>query len=111
MGFNGGRHQTHSPIAFPAFHSSASLSSSITPSTWFLDSTASNQMKSVKGSFTDSHPYLGKEKITTANGDRLLISGVHTITLFKCLWPAYYPSQCLLCSKIIGQFTFCKTTY
>ena len=38
-------------------------------------------MTSVEHSFTDSHPYLGKEKITTANGDQLLISGVGTITL------------------------------
>ena len=81
MGFNGGRYHPHSHIASPAFHSSASLSSSITPSTWFLDSGASNHMTSVEHSFLDSHPYLGKEKITTANGDQLLISGVGTITL------------------------------
>ena len=69
------------PLAFPAFHSSASLSSHITSSTWFLDSGASNHMTFVEHSFTDSHPYLGQEKITTANGDQLLISGVGTITL------------------------------
>ena len=79
MGISGGRYQTH--IASPAFHSSAYLSSPITSSTWFLDSGASNHMTSVEHSFTDSHSYLGKKKITTANGDQLLISGVGTITL------------------------------
>eukprot|EP00268_Persea_americana_P066589 TRINITY_DN9083_c0_g1_i6.p1 TRINITY_DN9083_c0_g1~~TRINITY_DN9083_c0_g1_i6.p1 ORF type:complete len:246 (-),score=11.42 TRINITY_DN9083_c0_g1_i6:87-767(-) len=83
MGFNGGWYQTHSPIAFPAFHSLVSLSSSITPSTWFLNSGASNYMTSVESSFTDSHPYLRKDKITTANGDQLIILGVGTITLFN----------------------------
>ena len=81
MGFNGGRYQPLSLLAFPAFHSSISLSSSITPSTWFLDSGASNHMTSVECSFTASHPYLGKDKITTANGDQLIISGIGTITL------------------------------
>ena len=38
-------------------------------------------MTSVESIFTASHPYLGKEKITTANGDQLLISGIGTITL------------------------------
>ena len=55
MGFNGGRYQTHSHIAFPAFHASASLSSPITLSTWFLDSGASNHMTFIEHSFTDSH--------------------------------------------------------
>ena len=81
MGFNGGWYQTHSPMAFPALHSSASLSSPFTSSIWFFYSGASNHMTSVEHSFTDSHPYLGKEKITTANGDQLLISSVGTITL------------------------------
>ena len=81
MGFNGGRYQPLSLLAFPAFHSSISQSSSITPSTWFLDSGASNHMTSVECSFTASHPYLGKDKITTANGDQLIISGIGTITL------------------------------
>ena len=75
MGFNGGWYQTHSPIAFPAFHSSASTSL-ITSSTWFLDSRASNHMTFVEHSFTNSQPYLGKENITTAAGDQLLIYGV-----------------------------------
>ena len=79
MGISGGRYQTH--IASPAFHSSAYLSSPITPSTWFLDSGVSSHMTSVEHSFTDSHSYLGKEKITTANGDQLLISGAGAITL------------------------------
>ena len=38
-------------------------------------------MTFVEHNFTDSHPYLGKEEITTANGDQLLISGVGTIIL------------------------------
>ena len=38
-------------------------------------------MKSIEHSFTDSHPYLGKEKITTANGNQSLISRVGTIDL------------------------------
>ena len=38
-------------------------------------------MTSVEHSFTNSYPYLGKEKITIANGDQLLISEVGTITL------------------------------
>ena len=62
MGLPGGWYQPHSHIASPAFHSSASLSPSITSSTWFLDSGASNHMTFVEHSFTDSNPYLGKEK-------------------------------------------------
>ena len=38
-------------------------------------------MTSVESSFTASHPYLGKEKITTANGDQLINSEIYTITL------------------------------
>ena len=38
-------------------------------------------MTSVEYSFTNSHPYLGKEKIITANRDQLLISRVGIIAL------------------------------
>ena len=38
-------------------------------------------MTSVECNFIASHPYLGKDKITTANGDQLIISGIGTITL------------------------------
>ena len=95
MGFSSSRYQTHSSTAYPAFHSSASLSFPITSSTWFLDSGASNHMTSIEHSFTDSHAYLGKEKITTDNGDQLLISGVGTITL----------------SSVSGQFIILPNVY
>ena len=72
IGFNGGQYQTHSHIAFPAFHSSASLFFPIASSTWFLNSEGSNDMTSVEN---------------------------------------YHPSQYLLCSKIISQFTFSWTAY
>ena len=49
MGFSGGWFQPHSHKAFYAFHSSASLSSSITSSTWFLESGASPTRTLEKG--------------------------------------------------------------
>jgi len=44
-------------------------------------------MTSVEHSFTESHPYLGKETITTANGDQLLIYGVGSITSSSVFGP------------------------
>ena len=87
MGING---LSSSPIALPAFHSSTSPLISVTPTSWFLDSGASNHMTSVVQNLHNHKPYHGHDSITTANGDQLPISGMGTITIGTLTLPNVY---------------------
>lgn len=78
MGING---LFPSPTTFTAFHSSTALSTYVTPSTWFLDSGASNHTTSVEHNLENPQPYAGNETITTANGHQLSISGIGFLDL------------------------------
>lgn len=78
MGING---LFPSPTTFAAFHSSTALSTYVTPSTWFLDSGASNHTTSVEHNLENPQPYAGNETITTANGHQLSISGIGFLDL------------------------------
>ena len=62
-----------------AFHSSTALSTSITPSTWVLDSGALNHMTTVEQNLEVFQTYVGHETITTANGQHLSISGLGSL--------------------------------
>ena len=97
-----------SSIAFPAFHSSTSLSTSITPSTWFLDSGASNHMTSVEQHQHKCKLYDGHDSITTMNGYQLPISGTGTISIGTLTLPDVYFVPNLAVNLIsIGQLIDC----
>ena len=87
MGING---LSSSSIALTAFHSSNSPLISVTPTSWFLDSGASNHMTSVVQNLHNHKPYHGHDSITTANGDQLPISGMGTITIGTLTLPNVY---------------------
>lgn len=56
------------PTTSTAFDSSIALSTSTTPSTWFLDSEASNHMTSAEQNSQEHQTYAGNETITIING-------------------------------------------
>lgn len=60
-------------------HSSTTLLTSIIPSTWVLDSDASNHMIVVEHHLTNIKPYVGNEKIMTNNGHHLFISSIGSL--------------------------------
>ena len=67
------------PCASSAFHSSTTLTASISPSTWVLDSETSNHMTFVEQNLQDPQTYVGHESITTTNGHLMSITGVGSI--------------------------------
>lgn len=78
MGING---LSLSHTIFHAFYSSIALSTSMTLSTWFLDSGASIHMTSMKQNIHDSQTYVVCEKITTSNEHHLPIFGIASLEL------------------------------
>lgn len=78
MGING---PSQTVTTLPVFNPSTALSTLVTPSTWFLDSGASNNMTSIEQNLHSSHPYVGYDTVTTTNGLQLSISGIGSIEL------------------------------
>lgn len=62
-------------------YNSSSFAASISPSSWYIDSGASNHMTSVEQHFNETKPYTGTEQIIVANGNTLSISGIGSVDL------------------------------
>ena len=97
-----------SSTALPAFHSSTSLSSPVTHSTWFLDSGASNHMTSIAQNLHSTKPYMGHDSITMANGHQLPISGMGTLSMGSfTLFDVYFVPNLAPNLISIGQLVDC----
>lgn len=81
------------PTIFHAFHSSIALSTSLTPSTWFLDSRTSIHMKSMEQNIHDSQTYVGCEKIATADEHHFPIFGIRSLELLTPQNKSFYLSN------------------
>lgn len=73
MGING---PSQTVTTLPVFNLSTALSTLVTPSTWLLNSGASNHMTCVEQNLHSSHPYVGHDTVTTTNGLQLSIFGI-----------------------------------
>lgn len=95
-----------SPTTFHSFHSSISLSTSMTPSTWFLDSGASIHMTSMEQNIHDSQTYVGCEKITTANEHHLSILCIGSLGLSIPQNKSFYLSNFYFVRQLSANLSF-----